>query len=257
MVVHLRFTSAGTTCADNIHPFPVPTGVMFHNGTISNLKTTVGTDSDTNILAQLITETKFEKISDIKPLLLAITGTSYNKLVFLNKDGTVDIINHELGITDENGNWYSNSYHIKEQTFNVFVYGTLKTGYSNSFYYMSDAEYIDDAKSLKKLAMVGKDMPFPYVLGESEHGHNIQGELYEVTASTLSRLDRLEGHPTHYNRKEMDFVTTDGEVIKALVYVKTHVTVTDMQKEFLEEWTKQPTANTTFKSEYYSYYEDQ
>ena len=257
MVVHLRYTSAGTTCADNIHPFPVPTGVMFHNGTISNLKTTVGTDSDTNILAQLITETKFEKISDIKPLLLAITGTSYNKLVFLNKDGTVDIINPELGITDENGNWYSNSYHIKEQTFNVFVYGTLKTGYSNSFYYMSDAEYIDDAKSLKKLAMVGKDMPFPYVLGESEHGHNIQGELYEVTASTLSRLDRLEGHPTHYNRKEMDFVTTDGEVIKALVYVKTHVTVTDMQKEFLEEWTKQPTANTTFKSKYYSYYEDQ
>ena len=54
MVVHLRATSAGTTCINNVHPFQVPTGVMFHNGTITNLKTTTKNDSDTNTLAQLI-----------------------------------------------------------------------------------------------------------------------------------------------------------------------------------------------------------
>ena len=38
MVVHLRFTSAGTTCADNIHPFPVPT-VHYSKSTLEADKT--------------------------------------------------------------------------------------------------------------------------------------------------------------------------------------------------------------------------
>jgi predicted glutamine amidotransferase len=156
IVVHLRATSAGTTCIDNVHPFTVPTGVMFHNGTISGLKSTGTTDSDTNILAQLISKTKFNKVTDIAPLLYAITGTTYNKLVFLNKDNTVSYINKNLGIDDPNGNWYSNNYHVKEEIYNVFVYGTLKHGFSNHFYYMTDSDYVDDAFTLEKHAMIGK-----------------------------------------------------------------------------------------------------
>ena len=238
MVVHLRATSAGTTCINNVHPFQVPTGVMFHNGTITNLKTTTKNDSDTNTLAQLISQTKFKKVEDIKPLLLAITGTTYNKLVFLNKDGTVDIINPQLGIQDPNGNWYSNDYHVKEETFNVFVYGTLKHGFSNSFYYMADAEYIDDAVTLEKYAMIGKDYPFPYLLGKNSKGKRVKGELYEVTKSTLDKLDKLEGYPTHYNRELVNLLTSEGKVLKALTYVKTNVTEHDLAKEFIDDFQK-------------------
>ena len=209
IVVHLRATSAGTTCIDNVHPFTVPTGVMFHNGTITGLKSTGTTDSDTNILAQLISKTKFKKVTDIAPLLYAITGTTYNKLVFLNKDNTVSYINKNLGIDDPNGNWYSNNYHVKEEIYNVFVYGTLKHGFSNHFYYMTDSDYVDDAFTLEKHAMIGEGNHFPYVLGVNEAGHNIKGEVYEVPASSLSRLDRLEGYPTHYDRVPTEVVLSN------------------------------------------------
>ncbi|MCK4500297.1 class II glutamine amidotransferase, partial [Candidatus Babeliales bacterium] len=32
-IVHLRYTTVGQTTLENCHPFPVPNGAMFHNGT--------------------------------------------------------------------------------------------------------------------------------------------------------------------------------------------------------------------------------
>lgn len=256
IVVHLRATSAGTTCIDNVHPFTVPTGVMFHNGTITGLKSTGTTDSDTNILAQLISKTKFKKVTDIAPLLYAITGTTYNKLVFLNKDNTVSYINKNLGIDDTNGNWYSNNYHVKEEIYNVFVYGTLKHGFSNHFYYMTDSDYVDDAFTLEKHAMIGEGNPFPYVLGVNEAGHHIKGEVYEVPASSLSRLDRLEGYPTHYDRVPTEVVLSNGEKITALMYVKKTVTAANLNEKFIEEFKKPVYTATVYKNKSYYSYDD-
>ena len=256
IVVHLRATSAGTTCIDNVHPFTVPTGVMFHNGTISGLKSTGTTDSDTNILAQLISKTKFKKVTDIAPLLYAITGTTYNKLVFLNKDNTVSYINKNLGIDDPNGNWYSNNYHVKEEVYNVFVYGTLKHGFSNHFYYMTDSDYVDDAFTLEKHAMIGEGNHFPYVLGVNEAGHHIKGEVYEVPASSLSRLDRLEGYPTHYDRVPTEVVLSNGEKITALMYVKKTVTAANLNEKFIEEFKKPVYTATVYKNKSYYSYDD-
>ena len=256
IVVHLRATSAGTTCIDNVHPFTVPTGVMFHNGTITGLKSTGTIDSDTNILAQLISKTKFKKVTDIAPLLYAITGTTYNKLVFLNKDNTVSYINKNLGIDDPNGNWYSNNYHVKEEIYNVFVYGTLKHGFSNHFYYMTDSDYVDDAFTLEKHAMIGEGNPFPYVLGVNEAGHHIKGEVYEVPASSLSRLDRLEGYPTHYDRVPTEVVLSNGEKITALMYVKKTVTAANLNEKFIEEFKKPVYTATVYKNKSYYSYDD-
>lgn len=256
IVVHLRATSAGTTCIDNVHPFTVPTGVMFHNGTISGLKSTGTTDSDTNILAQLISKTKFKKVTDIAPLLYAITGTTYNKLVFLNKDNTVSYINKNLGIDDPNGNWYSNNYHVKEEIYNVFVYGTLKHGFSNHFYYMTDSDYVDDAFTLEKHAMIGEGNHFPYVLGVNEAGHHIKGEVYEVPASSLSRLDRLEGYPTHYDRVPTEVVLSNGEKITALMYVKKTVTAANLNEKSIEEFKKPVYTATVYKNKSYYSYDD-
>ena len=256
IVVHLRATSAGTTCIDNVHPFTVPTGVMFHNGTITGLKSTGTTDSDTNILAQLISKTKFKKVTDIAPLLYAITGTTYNKLVFLNKDNTVSYINKNLGIDDPNGNWYSNNYHVKEEIYNVFVYGTLKHGFSNHFYYMTDSDYVDDAFTLEKHAMIGEGNHFPYVLGVNEAGHHIKGEVYEVPASSLSRLDRLEGYPTHYDRVPTEVVLSNGEKITALMYVKKTVTAANLNEKFIEEFKKPVYTATVYKNKSYYSYDD-
>lgn len=238
MVVHLRNATVGTsTCTTNVHPFPVPTGVMFHNGTISNLRCHTAVESDTNQLAQAISECSFTHVSDIAPLLQVITGSAINRLVFLNNDGTVDIINRQLGIEDPNGNWYSNDYHVKETTYNVFVYGTLKTGFSNNPYYMYSAAFIDDATTVDRFAMIGEDMPFPYLLGEDEvEGHHVVGELFECNKHTLSRLDGLEGYPVHYDRRTIQVRLSDDTIVDALVYIKKTVTAHDLSKPFIAEF---------------------
>ena len=132
-ILHLRNTTAGSNCISNSHPFKVPTGVMFHNGTIYDLKpakySTEG-KSDTSKLADLLNGCKFSSVKDIEPLLHKFVGNTLNRLVFLNNDGSIDIINRELGI-EEDGNWYSNDYHLPAQTYKAFVYGTLKQNYSN------------------------------------------------------------------------------------------------------------------------------
>jgi hypothetical protein len=110
MVVHQRAISVGSHTIDNCHPFEVPTGVMYHNGTISGLKSYGTVDSDTKQLAEILMNTNYTKLSDIKELLLKVVGTSYNKLVFHNYDGTIDILNEELGAW-EDGIWYSSGYH--------------------------------------------------------------------------------------------------------------------------------------------------
>ena len=252
MVVHLRNATVGTsTCTTNVHPFPVPTGVMFHNGTISNLRCSTSVASDTNQLAQAISECTFAHVSDIAPLLQVITGSSVNRLVFLNNDGTIDIINRQLGIEDDNGNWYSNDYHVKETTYNVFVYGTLKAGFGNNAYYMYAAEFIDDAVTVDKYAMIGEGMAFPYILGKDDvDGHNIIGELYECNATTLKKLDGLEGYPVHYDRQTIKVTLSDNTVVDALVYIKKTVTSYDLTKPFIAEFKRK----TYYPSNYASYH---
>ena len=258
MVVHLRNATVGTsTCTTNVHPFTVPTGVMFHNGTISNLRCSTSVESDTNLLAQAISECNFAHVSDIAPILQVITGSSVNRLVFLNNDGTIDIINKQLGIDDANGNWYSNDYHVKETTYKVFVYGTLKAGFSNNPYYMYAADFIDDAVTVDKFAMIGEDMPFPYLLGTDDvDGHNIIGELYECNAATLKRLDGLEGYPVHYDRRTISVTLSDGTIEQALVYIKQTVTAADLSKPFIAEFTRRPSSYWPTYSKYrYSDYQ--
>lgn len=252
MVIHLRNATVGTsTCTTNVHPFIVPTGVMFHNGTISNLRSTTSVASDTNLLAQSISACKFKKVSDIEPLLQIITGSTINRLVFLNKDGTIDIINKQLGIDDDNGNWYSNDYHIQEKSYYVFVYGTLKSGFSNHKFYMDDSELVDEVTTVDKFAMIGEDRAFPYLLGTNDDGYHVEGELYEVPESSLRFLDRLEGVPTHYQRQVISVKDSFGTVYKALAYIKATVTDYDLKQKFIKSFDKAP-ASWTSKYAHYS-----
>lgn len=253
MVIHLRNATVGTsTCTTNVHPFTVPTGVMFHNGTISNLKSTTGIASDTNMLAQAISACKFDKVSDIEPLLQIITGSTINRLIFLNNDGTINIINKHLGIDDDNGNWYSNDYHVQEKSYYVFVYGTLKSGLSNHRFYMDDSDLIDDATTVDKYAMIGETSSFPYLLGVNEDGYYVEGELYEVPESSLRLLDRLEGVPTHYVRQVISVKDSSGKMYKALTYIKATVTDHDLKQPFIKRFDRAPVSWTSKYAHYSS-----
>jgi gamma-glutamylcyclotransferase (GGCT)/AIG2-like uncharacterized protein YtfP len=81
----------------------------------------------------------------------------------------------------------------------VFVYGTLLRGQPNHRL-LERAMFIGEACTEARFALV--DMgPFPAMTGGG--ATRIVGELYAVDASTLSALDRLEGHPRFYRRQRI------------------------------------------------------
>jgi len=50
-------------------------------------------------------------------------------------------------------------------------------------------------------------------------GDVVWGVLYEVTDKAIEKLDRREGYPEHYGRKELSVELDDGNMVKALVYI--------------------------------------
>lgn len=91
----------------------------------------------------------------------------------------------------------------------VFVYGSLKRGFPNSFL-LRDSEFQGLDTIRGTMYSLGA---FPAVTKEDTN--LILGEVYEVDDATLERLDMLEGHPRFYCREE---VTTGGRV-RAWVYL--------------------------------------
>ncbi len=86
------------------------------------------------------------------------------------------------------------------KNFKIFVYGTLKKGFSNH-HYLSDSKFLGDAETVEKYVMYIKDnIPF---VSEREKVSRIQGEIYSVTKNTLKRIDLLEENTLWYNRKEV------------------------------------------------------
>tara|TARA_R110002096_G_scaffold272843_10_gene466619 strand:+ start:601 stop:948 length:348 start_codon:yes stop_codon:yes gene_type:complete len=96
---------------------------------------------------------------------------------------------------------------------NIFVYGTLRKGFSNHFI-MKRMMNLGKGLTKEKYAMYGSGIPF---LVETEPVTNITGELYMVDQTTFEILDILEGHPKWYKRKQVD-VVVEGVEHKAWVY---------------------------------------
>ena len=112
----------------------------------------------------------------------------------------------------------------------VFVYGTLKKGYSNHRL-LTTSKFISKATTVNKY-LFQDNGSFPYVIDNSlsqsqireELKHNVMGELYEVTEEVLSSLDSLEGYIKNsdyslYDRQVVTVVTEDNKKIKCNMYV--------------------------------------
>ncbi len=95
------------------------------------------------------------------------------------------------------------------------VYGTLKQGYGNHEYYMSDFTYEGEAVSVSdNFFMEGGG--FPFVYDNVEDGSKVKVEIYSYElqegtyiAELLKNVDGLEGHPNWYKRKLFNFKFTD------------------------------------------------
>ncbi len=101
----------------------------------------------------------------------------------------------------------------------LFVYGTLKRGFSNH-HFLKGARYLGPAMTLERYALYSSD--YPLVVKEKAFTR-IKGELYLVDHPALKRIDTLEGHPDIYYREkilvELDSLTpANSRIIEAWIY---------------------------------------
>jgi len=126
----------------------------------------------------------------------------------------------------------------------VFVYGTLMSGYGNHKYFLSDADVWGEAVTVEPkydLVCLGG---FPGVLPGGECA--IDGELYTVDDFTMKRLDRLESNGEMYQREIVPVMTQNGGIVNAWMYIflgepwrQSRDTVENYQTEagfFVQKW---------------------
>lgn len=98
----------------------------------------------------------------------------------------------------------------------VFVYGTLRHSHDNH-QLLERAHYYGIGQTLKDYSMYITG-GYPYVVG-TEPRYPIVGELYGIDDETLEKLDKMEGHPHYYSRKEIP-VIVDGKEYTAWMYIR-------------------------------------
>ena len=80
----------------------------------------------------------------------------------------------------------------------VAVYGTLREGFGNHRL-LAGSEFIGKTKTEPIFTMYGSAIPWIVAGGNTA----ITVEVYEVDEVTMRNLDRLEGYPYYYDRKEV------------------------------------------------------
>lgn len=103
----------------------------------------------------------------------------------------------------------------------VFVYGTLLRGMRNHDR-MEGAVLLGEFKTVKKYRMTAGNYhdtlyAVPYV-DPSRPTHHIRGEVYLIDDELLATLDRFEGHPRFYVRKEIAVYNHGGHILHVWIY---------------------------------------
>lgn len=292
-VIHLRYASRGAITLDNVHPFETSKGAFLcHNGTLASWGNSTISDTKEFASTFKELDIDWETPA-AEVLVSHTIGTAYNKIVIMMPNGHVQVFNKNLFIeedgilysnkchqkpTYEYKPTYKYKYEIVDdlpkyedfftdddddgddpdtppetkEKFKIFVYGSLKAGEYNHIY-LDNATFLYHAQTSDKFAMVGDGCLYPHILGESDKGHHIIGEVYEIDEDTKETIDILEGAPLHYIEREIEvqrFIliknkyTPSHKKDKVIVYTKADTTKRPSliasydHNLFIKEWRK-------------------
>ena len=110
---------------------------------------------------------------------------------------------------------------MQEEVFRFFVYGTLKRGHGNHGV-LGNSIFLGEAvTNSKEFNMYDGGFPFVSINHNDEDRLGcIVGEVYETHRKDIANnLDRLEGYPMLYIKREVDVTTLDGISYIATIYV--------------------------------------
>lgn len=125
--------------------------------------------------------------------------------------------------------------------FNLFVYGTLRKGYSNNrlINQLLVKNWVPDCYTHGRLWFAGSRNTFPYASFEPSIGNRIIGEVYflngpeEHVKKQIALLDYLEGFVpdrdnNHYIRKLVPVHIPNGNPLQVNMYVMPKDRIKDM-----------------------------
>lgn len=95
----------------------------------------------------------------------------------------------------------------------IFVYGTLKHGFPNHQRFLKDCVGMPGTAPGIALHTDGM-LPYACV----GFGH-LKGEIFAVDNATLSKIDRLEGHPNNYRRSPIEVQDEYGVFHEVWIYL--------------------------------------
>jgi gamma-glutamylaminecyclotransferase len=235
-IAHFRYATVGAVNKENTHPFVCGSNkneLLMMNGTIKGLGNLKKSDSKelAEILGEFPRHTWKEELEryDCRFVTMNTRNKSYqmyNREDWHKKDGI----------------WYSKDNVLETNV--VAVYGTLKKGYSNYWNYLSGkSRHLGKGKTTDKYPLVVKGLP--YLINEKGKGYNVEVDVFKVSDSVLSALDRLEGHPIWYKREQIN-VTLKGK--KVLCWTYFNIKETADGKEFQKSFVQRPFKSFTSSS---------
>jgi len=91
---------------------------------------------------------------------------------------------------------------VSDDTFELFVYGTLRRGQGNSAL-LQGCEYLGQVRTTPDFNLFQTGSLPVMTTAARNRGTGVVGELYRVPSALLPRLDALEGHPDFYRRSSI------------------------------------------------------
>lgn len=212
---HFRYATVGKVGRSNTHPFQCgkkDSEYLMMNGTIQGLgdKDTC----DTKVLAGMLGDVpRNEWSTELKKFSCRFLSVNV-------RNRSLQIFNKNLW-TKKDGVWYSKPDVIEDNI--IAVYGTLKKGYGNHKWYLEDSKFLGKGTTKDRYPLVVDGLP--YLIDEKGKGHNVNVEVYKVNDKTFAQLDRLEGHPTWYCRRQIP-ILVNGKTVICWVYFNISMTAT-------------------------------
>lgn len=226
-IAHFRYATIGAINKDNTHPFRCGANKkewLMMNGTIHGLGNVF--KSDSRVLADrlgTVPRHKWKKELEQYECRF-VTINTYSR--------TFQIYNKHLW-TQRDGVWYSKDNVLEDNL--VAVYGTLKKGYSNYNNYLTSSKHVGKGKTKEKYPLIVKGLP--YLIERSGLGYNVEVDVFKVSNTVLSNLDRLEGHPTWYRRKQIPIIVKGKEM---LCWIYFNIREVEAGEMFHVKYTQEP-----------------
>lgn len=234
-IAHFRYATVGKVCRSNTHPFQCGTKkdeFLMQNGTIYGLGTKDKADS--RVLAEGlggVPRHKWQSVLEKHNSRFVTINVKTKSYQMYNKK---DWVKHD-------GVWYSKGNVLLNNI--VAVYGTLRKGNGNYYHYLTDSRHVGAGETKDKYPLVINGLP--YLCDARGKGYNVQVDVFAVDDATLKSLDRLEGHPNWYMRRQVPIKMGDGTEVLAWIYFNPKTEYKDqvLHKEYLA-----PTYTTNYKT---------